>query len=76
MGVAWVSAPSPWPILYVTRDGGRHWAHHALRVRGAARLWNVAALDGETAIVQTDVLGHSLTFVTHDAGRTWDQVPA
>lgn len=74
-GVAWVSAPSPRPILYVTRDGGRHWAHDALRVPGAARLWNVAALDGDTAIVQTDVPGRSLTFVTHDGGRTWHQAP-
>jgi hypothetical protein len=41
----------------------------------APRLFDIAALDQRTAIVQADVPDRLLTYVIHGAGRTWRRAP-
>ncbi len=43
-GVAWVAAFGT-PVVALTADGGRSWARHTLRVRGARSIGQLVALD-------------------------------
>jgi photosystem II stability/assembly factor-like uncharacterized protein len=62
--VAWLLTDGDKPFAYVTRDGGRHWAAHAL----PTRLYAPVVVSARVAAASDF---HGRPFVTRDGGRTW-----
>lgn len=61
---AWLLTAGAKPAVYVTHDGGRDWAAHAL----ARRLYAPVALSARVAAASDF---HGVPYITRDGGRSW-----